>query len=118
MRDHKRWIDLALLDPFEQGWKVMLDGRLRHTESQATIDCRAHRDFVEEAAIYADDRDGAEVAAAMNRLPQHMRPIRAHEGRHLDAINYRIEAGRRVGLGADRSDVPRERFSRVLGMLS
>ena len=42
------------------------------------------------ASIDADDRDSAEIAAALDRLPQDVRTIGAHEGRDLDAIDHGI----------------------------
>ena len=80
---------------FKKLRQIVLHRRLRHAEGQAAIDRGAHRNLVEEAAIHADDRDGSEVAAAMDRLAQHMRPVRAHEGRDLDPIKHGVEAGRR-----------------------
>ena len=84
--------------------QVMLHRRLRHAEGQPAVDRRAHRDLVEEAAIDADDRDGAEVAAAMDRLAQHVRPVGAHEGGDLDAVPARVETGAWLRLGADGVD--------------
>ena len=40
----------------------------------------------------------------MDRLTQHMRPVRAHEGGDLDPVPARVEAGARIGFGADRID--------------
>src|SRR6267378_7842137 len=71
VRDHEGRIDLAFLDALEQLRQVVLHGSLGHAEGKTAIDGRSHRDVVEEAAVDADDRDGAEVAAAMNRLAQH-----------------------------------------------
>jgi hypothetical protein len=71
---------------------------------KTTIDGRSHRDVVEEAAVDADDRNGAEVAAAMNRMAQHVRPVGTHEGRDLDAVEDGIGARRGLGLGAHGID--------------
>ena len=102
--DDERGIDLALLDTLQQLRQIVLDRRLGHPEGQAAIDRRTHRDLVEEAAIDADDRDDAEVAAAMDCLAQHVRPVGAHEGRDLDPVPTGVEARGRLGLGADRVD--------------
>src|SRR5438270_6925109 len=67
MRDHEGGIDLAFFDSLEQGRQIVLHRRLRHTERQPAIDRRAHWDLIEEAAIHADDRNGAEIPAAMDR---------------------------------------------------
>jgi hypothetical protein len=40
----------------------------------------------------------------MDRLTQHVRPVGAHEGRDLDAVPARHQAGRWFGLGADGID--------------
>ena len=74
--------------------QVMLDRRLRHAEREAAVDRRTHRDLVEKPAVNADDRDHAEVAAAMDRLAQHVRSVRSDEGRDLHPIEHRIERSR------------------------
>jgi hypothetical protein len=78
------WIDLAFFDALHELGQVVLNRGLGHAKGQATIDCAAHRDVVKHASINADDRDSAEVAAALDRLPQNMWAIGAHEGRYLD----------------------------------
>ena len=60
--------------------QIMLHRRLRHPEGEAAIDGDAHRDLVDEAAIDADDRDRAEVAAAMDCLAKHMGTIGPEKG--------------------------------------
>jgi hypothetical protein len=40
----------------------------------------------------------------MNGLPQHMRPVRSHEGRDLHAVDDGIDARRGVGFGSHRVD--------------
>jgi hypothetical protein len=40
----------------------------------------------------------------LDRLPQNMRTIRAHEGRYLDAVNHGIRACLGLGFGPDRID--------------
>ena len=60
--------------------------------------------LVEQAAIDPDDRDGAEVAAAVDRLSQDVRTVRSHERRDLDAVDDGVEAGAGVRLRADRVD--------------
>src|SRR3954464_15582456 len=86
MRDDERGVDFALLDTLQQFRQIMLHRRLCHAKGEAAIDRRAHRDLVEQAAINADDRYGAEVAATVDRLPKYMGPVGSHEGRHLDAV--------------------------------
>lgn len=81
--------------------QVVLHLRLRHPERQASIDRAAHRNLVDEPAIYADDRDHAEVARVMDCLPQHMRADGAEEGGNFCAIQHRVEARGRVRLSAD-----------------
>jgi hypothetical protein len=75
-----------------------------HAERQSAIDCGAHRDFVEETAIDADDRNHAKVPAALDRLTQHMGSVRTQEYRHLGAVDHGIEAGRRFRFGSDCVD--------------
>ena len=86
MGDDEGRVDLALFDELQKLGQIVLYRRLSHPERQTAIDCRSHRNFIEETAIDAHDRDRAEVAAAMDRLPQDMWPVRAHEGRGLDAV--------------------------------
>ena len=76
----------------------MLNRCLRHAERKAAVDRRAHRNFIEESTIDANNRNGAEVAAAMNGLPQDMRPIRTHERGNFDAIDDGVEARTGAGL--------------------
>src|SRR5437588_7550908 len=64
MGDDKGRVDLALLDAFHELRQIVLHWRLGHAEGQAAIDGRAHRNFVEIAAIDADQRHRAEIAAA------------------------------------------------------
>src|SRR5712671_6813414 len=104
MGDDHRGVDAAFLDELKQGWQIVLDGSLRHPKREATIDRRPHRNLVEETPVDADDRHHTEVAAAMDGLAQHMRPVAAHEGRGLDAVPTRVETGGRLGLGTDRID--------------
>src|SRR5690242_16119546 len=66
--DHEGRIDLTILNSLHQLRQIMLHRSLRHPEGEAAVDGRAHRDLVDEAAIDADDRDGAEIATAMDRL--------------------------------------------------
>src|SRR5947209_2991054 len=68
MRDHEGGIDLAFFDSLEQRRQIVLHRRLRHAERQPAFDRRAHRDSIDEATIEANDRNRAEVAAAMDRL--------------------------------------------------
>ena len=51
MSDDEGRIDLAVLNTLHQQRQIMLDRRLGHAEGQAAVDGRAHRDFVEEAAV-------------------------------------------------------------------
>src|SRR5262249_41090932 len=97
-------IDLALLNEHQKLGQVMLDWRLRHMECEPPIDGGTHGDLVEVTTIHADDRDRAEVAAAMNGLPDDMRPVGAHEGRDLYAVDDGIEAGRAMRFGANHVD--------------
>ena len=46
----------------------------------------------------------AEVAAALDRLAQHVRAVRSHEGRDFHSVDQRIEAGARFRLGANGID--------------
>ena len=62
----------ALLDPLKELRQVALDGCLRHPEGQSAVDRGAHGDGVEIAAVHADDRDDAEVTAALDRLSQNL----------------------------------------------
>ena len=84
--------------------QVVLDGRLSHAERQSAIDRRAHRDLVEIAAVHADDRDDTEVAAALDRLSQHVRAIRSEERRDLDAVQHGIGGRGGRGLRSDGVD--------------
>jgi hypothetical protein len=68
------------------------------------FDRRPHWNFVEIAAVNADDRDHAEVAAAMDCLAQHVRPVRSEINRRLHPIEHRIGARGRFGLGSNRVD--------------
>jgi len=77
--------------------------RLRHAEGEAAIDRRAHRDLAQETAIDTDDGHDPEVAAALDRLAQHMRPVGAQHGGDLHAVDDQ-DGGRRVRLGADCVD--------------
>src|SRR4051812_16908030 len=104
VRDDEGRIDLAFLDPFEKLGQVMLHRGLRHAERQSAIDRGPHGYLVDEPAIHPNDGNCAEVAAAVNRLPQNMRPIGAHECRNLDAVEHGICTGHCLGLGADRID--------------
>src|SRR5947209_2617696 len=104
VRDDKGRIDLAFLDPLHQLWQVMLHRRLSHAEGQPPVHRRAHRDLVEKPAIDANDRDDAEIAAAMDRLAQDMRPVGAHKGCDLGTVPDGVEACQGFGLGADRVD--------------
>src|SRR3954464_15324117 len=104
MRDDERGVDFALLDALQQFRPTVLHRRLGHAKGGAAVDRGAHRDLVEEAAVNADDRYGAEVAATVDRLPEDMRPVGAHEGRHLDAVDHGVETGPGIGFGADRVD--------------
>src|ERR1700710_2608722 len=84
MGDYEGWIDLAGFDPLQEFRQIILHRRLRHPEGQATIDGRAHWDFVEKAAIDTNDRNCAEIAAAMNGLPQNMGAVGPHESCDFD----------------------------------
>src|SRR5215218_5104931 len=79
MRDDERRIDFAFLDAREKLGQVMLHRRLRHPKCQPAIDRRTHRDFVNKAAVNANDGHDAKISAAMDRLTKHVRPIRSHE---------------------------------------
>src|SRR5436190_17891979 len=78
----------------------MLHRCLSHAEGEAPVDRRAHGYLVEKAAVDTDDRYRSEVATAVDGLPQHVRPVGAHEGGDLHTINDRVEAGCAVGLSA------------------
>src|SRR5215204_1009866 len=82
----------------------MLHGRLRHAERQPAIDCRSHRDLVNEAAINTNDGNDTEVPAAMDCLTQYVRPVRSHEGCNLYSVHDRVGACHGFGLGADCVD--------------
>ena len=82
----------------------MLNRRLRHFEGEAPIDRAAHRYLVKHTAVDANDRDRAEVAAALDGLTQDMWPVGAHERRYFDTIHHRIQARFGLGLRADRID--------------
>ena len=73
MSDDKGGIDFALLDTFEKLGQIVLDRRLGHAEGEPAVDGRSHRNLVEQSAVNADDRDGSEVTAAVDRLPENMR---------------------------------------------
>src|SRR3954452_17271019 len=75
MRDDEREVDFALLDALQQFRQIVLHRRLCHAEGEAAFDRGPHRALVEEAAVNADDRYGAEVAATVERLPEDMRPV-------------------------------------------
>src|SRR5215211_2033900 len=104
VRDDKGWINLTLFDPLHQLWHVMLNRRLGHSECKAPIDRAPHRNIVQHAAVDADDRDRAEVAATLNGLAQDVRPVGAHEGCYFDTVHDRIRARLGFGLRADRID--------------
>src|ERR1044072_7083356 len=79
MCDDERRINFAFLNTLQQLRQIMLDRRLCHAKGEAAIDRRTHRNFVEEAAIDADNRYRAEVTATVDGLPEYMGPIGAHE---------------------------------------
>src|ERR1700743_3042735 len=91
MRNDERRIDIALFDTLYQFRQV--HRRLRHPEGKAAINRASKGDLVEQATIDSDDRNGSEIPATMNGLPQHIRAVRAHEGRNLDPVHHRICAG-------------------------
>lgn len=82
----------------------MLHRRLRHPERQAAVDGRAKRSLGNEAAIDADDRNRPEVAAAVNRLTQHVRTVAAEICGSLHLVDDGIEACRRMRFSADSVD--------------
>jgi hypothetical protein len=82
----------------------VLNGSLGHAECQPAVDGRSHGNFIDITAIDTDDRNHAEVAAALDGLSEHMRTVGAHEGGDLDAVDHAVGAGGRLGLGADRID--------------
>ena len=104
MGDDERRIDFTLLDAFEKLGQIVLDRCLGHAEGEAAVDGRSHRNFVEQPAVNADNRDGPEVTATVDRLPKNMRSVRSHERRDLDAVDDGVEAGAGVRLGADGID--------------
>ena len=95
MRDDERGIDFAFLYALQQNRQIMLYRRLSHAKRESTIDRGTHWNFIDETAIDANDRDGSEIAAAMNRLAQNMRPICAQKDRNFYAIDDSVEAARR-----------------------
>src|SRR5882757_6314457 len=84
MRDDEGWVDLALLHPLKQLRQVMLHRGLGHSEREAAVDRRSHRDLVQQTAVDPDDRNRSEIATAMDGLPQHVRAVCTHEGRDLN----------------------------------
>src|SRR6185503_8173767 len=61
MGDDERRIDLASLDPVQQWAHVALHMALARFDGQRSIHHRTHREFVDEAAVYADGGDDAAV---------------------------------------------------------
>lgn len=104
MGDDEGWIDFALLDALHKLRHVMLDGGLGHPEGEAAINGAAHRNLVQIPAIDADDRNRAEISAALDRLSKNVRPVRSHEGRDLDPVDHRANAGSGFRLGANGVD--------------
>ena len=91
-------------DPVKQHRQVMLHRRLRHPECQAAINRRSHRYPVDVTAVDADNGNGPEIPATVNRLTQHMGTVGCQISRDLDPIDHRIPACHRIGLGADGID--------------
>src|SRR5579859_6916490 len=69
-----------------------MDMRLAHLEGQTFAKSCAHRELVEEAAVDAGDRDGASLAARLERLAQHVGPIRPQPGVLLYRVYLRHRA--------------------------
>src|SRR4051812_19549373 len=65
---------------------------------------RPHGVLANNPAIDANNRNRAEVAAAMSRMTQHMRPIGPHKSGDFHAIEDRIGAREGVGLRTDGVD--------------
>jgi hypothetical protein len=75
VRDDERRIDFAFLYALHQNRQITLYRRLSHAKRESAIDRGTYWNFIDEAAIDAHDRDGSEIAAAINRLAQNERPI-------------------------------------------
>ena len=70
VRDDEAGVDLSLLDSLQQRLHVALDVALPGLHRQRAVHERAHREFVYESAVDADDRDRTAVAASHDRLAQ------------------------------------------------
>src|SRR4051812_20313654 len=104
VRDHERWIDLALLDAAQQVVGPAVDVRLSHAERQALVHRDAERNVVDDAAVDAWNGQGAGRAAGVDHLAQHMRPVGLEHHRLLGAVHHRVDRVRGVRLEPDRVD--------------
>src|SRR3954471_14068144 len=86
MGDDEARVDLAALNALEQWTEVTLYVALPGADGQRAVHQRADRELVDEAAVRADDRDDAAVAAGANGLAQRNRPIGLELERLLGAV--------------------------------
>src|SRR5579875_3141028 len=103
MRDDKTWVDLALLNSFEERLHVFLYVALASPDRDRAIHQRACRELINEPAIDADNRNGAAIPACQNGFAQSDRSIRFEHERLFRAI-VSSQQSRRVSLHANRID--------------
>lgn len=67
--DHKRWINIAVLNSFQEWFQIFMDVRLPHPESERLGKSSAKRNFVQKSAVYPGNGDSPTLAASLNCLP-------------------------------------------------
>jgi len=58
-------VNVPIFNALEQQRRLALHRRLRHPKCETTIDRRSHWYLVEQPSVDADNRNGAEIAAAV-----------------------------------------------------
>src|SRR5947209_107441 len=103
--DDEGRIDLTFFDAAQEIVGPAVDVSLAHAEGEALVHRLTHRDFVDEAAINARNRDHAGGAADIDHLAQDMRAIVLHHHHLLGAVEQRIGLRQRdMALQARRID--------------